>query len=248
MLTLLQCYERQVDRGSDSLYWTTALKHREHLCNADSQWNKTTLGFRVIWENPAQSCMRKYRLHVPHAMTCITYRTLEFPRLISRVHQEVMILFVLSLAACPTGFYGEGCNQTCSCRNDGICHPASGQCVCTPGWTGANCTEGKWTQHRAMWLSIRQVNKRSQDGFVCVFLPQNALLDFMEQTVDSAACVRMEPPVTRPTENAHVPVDGRAQPANWVRLREAVSKSLHMLPQNPPSLPSFWWKFQFVII
>lgn len=50
----------------------------------------------------------------------------------------------------------------------------------------------------------------------------------MEQTVGSAACVRMEPPVTRPMENVHVPVDGWAQPVNGVRLRDAVSKSLHM--------------------
>lgn len=44
---------------------------------------------------------------------------------------------------------------------------------------------------------------------------KNALQDFMEQTVGSAACVRMEPPVTRPMENVHVPVDGWAQPVNW---------------------------------
>lgn len=46
------------------------------------------------------------------------------------------------LAACPSGSYGEGCNQTCSCRNAGICHPASGQCACASGWTGPSCTEG----------------------------------------------------------------------------------------------------------
>lgn len=162
--------------------------------------------------------MRKQRLDVPHAIACITYQTLEFPLLISRVHEEVMILFVPLLAACPTGSYGEGCNQTCICRNDGICHPASGRCVCTPGWTGPNCTEGERTQHRAKQLSVRRVNKGSQDGFVRAFFPQSALQGFMEQTVGSAACVRMEPPVTRPTENVHVPVDGWAQLVNWVRL------------------------------
>lgn len=41
----------------------------------------------------------------------------------------------------------------------------------------------------------------------------------MEQTVNSTACVRTEPPVTRPVERVRVPVDGRAQPVNWVRLR-----------------------------
>lgn len=157
-------------RGSDGSY---QLKHREHLCNADSEWNKNTLGFKVIWENPAQSHMRKHWLDVPCGMACITYQTVEFPLLISRVHEEVKILFVPLLAACPTGSYGEGCNQTCSCRNDGICHPASGRCVCTPGWTGPNCTEGEWTQPRAKRSSKWQVNKGSHGGFVCVvFLPE----------------------------------------------------------------------------
>lgn len=52
------------------------------------------------------------------------------------------------MAACPAGFYGEACNQSCSCRNGGICHPASGGCLCSPGWTGPNCQEGKITESR----------------------------------------------------------------------------------------------------
>lgn len=72
-------------------------------------------------------------------------QTLEVPLLICRVHREVTILCTSLLAACPAGFYGKGCNQTCSCRNGGICHPASGQCECTPGWTGPTCTEGEFT-------------------------------------------------------------------------------------------------------
>lgn len=172
--------------------------------------------------------MRKPRLDAPHTLACITYQTLEFPLLISRVHEKVMILFVPLLAACPTGSYGEGCNQTCSCRNDGICHPVSGRCACMAGWTGPNCTEGQWTQRRAEQSSIWQVNKGPQDVFFCVFFSQNALQGFMEQTVGSAACVRMEPPVVRPTENVLVPADGWAQPVNWVRLLNAVSNSLCM--------------------
>lgn len=65
-------------------------------------------------------------------------------------------------------------------------------------------------------------------GWFCLFFSQNALQGFMEQTVGSAACVRTEPPATRATENVHVPVDGWAQPVNWVRLRDTVSKSLRM--------------------
>lgn len=61
-----------------------------------------------------------------------------------RVHTAVAFSPPL-LAACPSGSYGKGCNQTCSCHNDGSCHPASGLCACTAGWTGPNCTEGWWT-------------------------------------------------------------------------------------------------------
>jgi len=52
-----------------------------------------------------------------------------------------------------------------------------------------------------------------------VFFSQNALLGFTVQTVGSAACARMEPPVTRLMGNVHVSADGRAQPANRVGLR-----------------------------
>lgn len=161
--------------------------------------------------------MRKYRLDGPHATTCITYQPLESPLLICRVHEEVMILFVLLLAACPTGFYGKGCNRTCSCRNGGICHPASGLCVCTAGWTGPNCTEGECVR-RSKPIVCTTVKKKSQDGF-CVFFSQNALLDFMAQTVGNAVCVRMEPRVTKPTDTVHVPADGWEPPVNSVRLR-----------------------------
>ncbi|KAK0133701.1 Multiple epidermal growth factor-like domains protein 6 [Merluccius polli] len=66
------------------------------------------------------------------------------PFLISAVHLKVIALFFfVCLAACPDGFYGDGCNQSCGCHNEGSCHPASGQCVCTAGWTGPNCTEGQ---------------------------------------------------------------------------------------------------------
>lgn len=200
------------------------VEHQEHICKADSQLNKNLLGFRIIWEIPARSHMRKHWLGVPRASACITHQTL----LISRVHEEVMILFAPLLAACPPTSYGEGCNQTCSCRNDGTCHPASGRCACTPGWTGPDCVEGEWTQRGAKQSSLRQAIEGSKDGFVCMFFSQNALQGFMGQTVDSDACVRMEPPVTRKTENVHAPVDGWARPVNWVRPWDDVRKGLCM--------------------
>ncbi|XP_077431138.1 N-acetylglucosamine-1-phosphodiester alpha-N-acetylglucosaminidase [Vanacampus margaritifer] len=42
---------------------------------------------------------------------------------------------------CLPGFYGDGCNQTCSCLNGGSCHHIHGRCSCSPGFTGKNCEE-----------------------------------------------------------------------------------------------------------
>lgn len=173
--------------------------------------------------------MRKYQPDVTHAEAGIIYQILEFPLLISRVQQEVMILFVSHVAACPAGFYGEGCNRNCSCRNDGICHPASGQCACTPGWTGPNCTKGEFIHQREVITCTTGKEQVTRCLFLGCF-SQSALLGFMEQTVSSDACARMEPLVIRPVENVHAPAAGQAQPVNWVRLKDGVSKSLHVLP------------------
>lgn len=36
-----------------------------------------------------------------------------------------------------------GCQQTCSCRNGGLCDAADGSCLCALGWTGKSCELGK---------------------------------------------------------------------------------------------------------
>ncbi|XP_068585971.1 N-acetylglucosamine-1-phosphodiester alpha-N-acetylglucosaminidase-like isoform X2 [Cebidichthys violaceus] len=40
---------------------------------------------------------------------------------------------------CLPGFFGDGCNQTCSCVNGGSCDPVNGRCTCTSGFHGAAC-------------------------------------------------------------------------------------------------------------
>uniref|UniRef100_A0A8D0F6C8 EGF-like domain-containing protein n=1 Tax=Strix occidentalis caurina TaxID=311401 RepID=A0A8D0F6C8_STROC len=42
-------------------------------------------------------------------------------------------------AGCEKHRYGLGCQQTCSCRNGGLCNAADGSCLCAPGWTGKSC-------------------------------------------------------------------------------------------------------------
>ncbi|XP_068997176.1 N-acetylglucosamine-1-phosphodiester alpha-N-acetylglucosaminidase [Embiotoca jacksoni] len=42
---------------------------------------------------------------------------------------------------CLPGFYGDGCNQTCSCVNGGSCDPVLGRCACPPGFHGNTCEQ-----------------------------------------------------------------------------------------------------------
>lgn len=47
--------------------------------------------------------------------------------------------FVLFVAVCPEGYYGDHCMTPCECKNDNfVCHPAEG-CICRHGYTGENC-------------------------------------------------------------------------------------------------------------
>ncbi|GBM73344.1 hypothetical protein AVEN_116823-1, partial [Araneus ventricosus] len=34
--------------------------------------------------------------------------------------------------ACPSGTWGKGCSQQCTCLNGGKCLPTTGQCECSP--------------------------------------------------------------------------------------------------------------------
>ena len=42
---------------------------------------------------------------------------------------------------CPLGFYGEGCENECNCKNNSSCDPDTGNCVCAAGWEGPDCSQ-----------------------------------------------------------------------------------------------------------
>ncbi|XP_071811163.1 uncharacterized protein [Apostichopus japonicus] len=49
---------------------------------------------------------------------------------------------MLNVRACPSGFWGIYCNNTCPvCYYQGICHEETGQCICQPGYHGDNCSQ-----------------------------------------------------------------------------------------------------------
>ena len=65
--------------------------------------------------------------------------------LVLTVKAEVKHAFCRFVAECSAGFYGEGCNGTCSigCKG-GVCNKETGECSpdCNPGWLGEKCNEG----------------------------------------------------------------------------------------------------------
>jgi len=55
------------------------------------------------------------------------------------------------LAVCVAGFYGDGCNQTCTCTNGGSCDPVHGQCICPAGFHGDSCEQGMQSYLNRFW-------------------------------------------------------------------------------------------------
>ncbi|XP_060031689.1 multiple epidermal growth factor-like domains protein 11 [Erinaceus europaeus] len=44
--------------------------------------------------------------------------------------------------ACSGGRFGQDCAQLCTCANNATCSPQDGACLCAPGWTGEDCSQG----------------------------------------------------------------------------------------------------------
>lgn len=54
------------------------------------------------------------------------------------------LLLLLLLSACLPGTFGHNCNQVCQCsETNQLCHPASGQCYCAPGFQGPRCDRSR---------------------------------------------------------------------------------------------------------
>ena len=51
-------------------------------------------------------------------------------------------MYFLYSTECFNETFGINCSERCFCMNGGTCNNALG-CLCTAGWTGANCSIGK---------------------------------------------------------------------------------------------------------
>ena len=48
---------------------------------------------------------------------------------------------MFSAVACADDRYGVNCNDICICENGALCDDVSGECLCTPGWFGNDCSK-----------------------------------------------------------------------------------------------------------
>ncbi|XP_064477008.1 protein sidekick-1-like isoform X2 [Ornithodoros turicata] len=57
--------------------------------------------------------------------------------------QEALHAFIrLHVVACGRGRYGQACEHDCpACRNGGVCHEDTGNCICPSGFTGPHCDQ-----------------------------------------------------------------------------------------------------------
>ncbi|XP_071810992.1 uncharacterized protein [Apostichopus japonicus] len=57
-------------------------------------------------------------------------------------NQSYKGFMILKVRACPSGFWGIYCNNTCPvCYYQGICHEETGQCICQAGYHGKDCSQ-----------------------------------------------------------------------------------------------------------
>ena len=49
--------------------------------------------------------------------------------------------FIPFTLGCPPDRYGAYCTKHCKCMNGGSCDPRTGECYCTPGWSGRDCSK-----------------------------------------------------------------------------------------------------------
>jgi len=91
-----------------------------------------------------------------------------------------------SSSACPPGLHGPLCQLQCDCMNGASCHPASGRCVCPPGYLGARCHRGR--SHRCSLPP-------SQERVACIYKPNLFIFKNVFPVPDSSQCVIRVPSV-----------------------------------------------------
>ncbi|KAL2296493.1 hypothetical protein Nmel_015812, partial [Mimus melanotis] len=87
-----------------------------------------------------QCCDQKSTSHMSAAMTATgNTKGHTFPSATSALIPVLCSLSAHALA-CPEGLWGSGCQEICpDCANNASCDPATGACLCPPGYTGQRC-------------------------------------------------------------------------------------------------------------
>ena len=58
---------------------------------------------------------------------------------------------------CDSQHFGYNCAQRCNCDANAQCDPVSGACICSAGWTGAQCLTRKKVH---IYLAYNYLRKR----------------------------------------------------------------------------------------
>ena len=57
---------------------------------------------------------------------------------------KIIINFFFILIPCHiSNRYGPGCEYSCYCNDNGVCHHVTGTCICNTGYTGPHCMESQ---------------------------------------------------------------------------------------------------------
>lgn len=119
-----------------------------------------------------------------------------------------------SPSACPPGFHGAGCQQTCQCQHGAPCDPVSGRCLCPAGLHGQFCERGECPCPHALPPGPPALGSDRGCSAQCPL--QGVSRARSERAAASSVTASLGCPVTPSPASACVPRGARGPPVTWV--------------------------------
>lgn len=83
---------------------------------------------------------------------------------------------IYCVSACPDGYYGLDCANTCSCGNGAQCDHVTGDCSCPPGWVGDNCNQRELLENSAVKILTEKIFRLKLALYIDVRIPSRMKL------------------------------------------------------------------------